>query len=306
MTEIKTEAKVAVCIAEPAALRGVSSNPDSPISSTSSTMSVPTNPVQKRENADVKLDSNAFQAANAKIPLLAMTIHELETHIAPWPQKSMLRPNGTAKTVFETSVFMVSEPFPNSPQHRRCPSLPPPSTSADDNSDEQDGFKTEPLVVPQQNANSCLKCGAKTTAPLKSILKRSRKYIITTTEMIQKTTEAGDAAEYTYQESVSVVVPKSKSKKAKSPLLKTGPATSCIAMPNGMQAAKTPRIKFAPLPIFYKTYSADDYDRHGIDYIARQLTPTLAMLIKMELNEVKREMVVHEESRGNTQFYPIR
>lgn len=267
-------------------------------------MSVPTNPVQKGKETDRELDSSAFQAAKAKSPLLAMTIHELETHIAPWPQRSMLRPNGTAKTVFETSVFMVSEPFPSRPEHRRCPSLPSPSITAHDNSSERGDFRARSLPT-QQIASSCVKCCAKAAAPLKGILKHSRKYIITTTEMIQKTTEAGDAAEYTYQESVSVVVPKSKSRKAKSPLPKSGPAASCIATPAGMQAAKTLRIKFAPLPVFYNTYSAEDYDRHGIDYIARQLTPTLAMLIKMELNEVKREMMVHEESRGNTQFYPI-
>lgn len=47
-----------------------------------------------------------------------------------------------------------------------------------------------------------------------------------------------------------------------------------------------------------------DYERRG-DYIARCLTPELAFFIKRELNEVKREMKIHECSIQNTQFYSV-
>lgn len=55
-----------------------------------------------------------------------------------------------------------------------------------------------------------------------------------------------------------------------------------------------------------ETFSPYDYERGGVEYIAKSLTPEIAMMIKRELNEVKREMVVHEDSKGNTQFYQLR
>lgn len=52
-----------------------------------------------------------------------------------------------------------------------------------------------------------------------------------------------------------------------------------------------------------QTYSREEYERKG--EFMKSLTPSSAALIKFELNEFKREMPVHEESRKNTQFYPI-
>lgn len=49
---------------------------------------------------------------------------------------------------------------------------------------------------------------------------------------------------------------------------------------------------------------SSEYERRG-DYIARCLTPELAFFIKRELNEVKREMKIHEFSIQNTQFYSV-
>lgn len=57
---------------------------------------------------------------------------------------------------------------------------------------------------------------------------------------------------------------------------------------------------------FGETYSRGDYERGGVEYIAKSLTPDIAMMIKRELNEVKREMPIHEESKHYTQFYVLR
>lgn len=55
-----------------------------------------------------------------------------------------------------------------------------------------------------------------------------------------------------------------------------------------------------------ETWSRTEYDRAGVEYVAKSLTPEIAMMIKRELNEVKKEMEVHEESQVNTQFYILR
>jgi hypothetical protein len=57
---------------------------------------------------------------------------------------------------------------------------------------------------------------------------------------------------------------------------------------------------------YEETWSRFDYERGGVEYIAKSLTPEIAMMIKRELNEVKKEMPVHEESRHFTQFYMVR
>lgn len=56
----------------------------------------------------------------------------------------------------------------------------------------------------------------------------------------------------------------------------------------------------------HETYSRSEYDRAGVEYIAKSLTPEVAMMIKRELNEVKREMPIHEDSKMHTQFYVLR
>lgn len=74
-----------------------------------------------------------------------------------------------------------------------------------------------------------------------------------------------------------------------------------------VQFAERPRrIAFLETKIVIETHSKEDYNRSAIDYIARSLTPSLATLIKKELNEVKAEMEVHEHSRHLTQFYQVR
>jgi hypothetical protein len=50
-----------------------------------------------------------------------------------------------------------------------------------------------------------------------------------------------------------------------------------------------------------ETFSSEEYERKGDLKI--QLTPTMAYLIRQELNQFKREMVVHEESRKFTHYY---
>lgn len=68
---------------------------------------------------------------------------------------------------------------------------------------------------------------------------------------------------------------------------------------------KRRNLAFQETTILWETYSSDEYNRSAIDYIARGLTPAIATLIKRELNEVKSEMEVHEESRHHTQFYVV-
>lgn len=58
-------------------------------------------------------------------------------------------------------------------------------------------------------------------------------------------------------------------------------------------------------PVVYYTFAPAEYDRHAIDYVAKQLTPNMAAMIKLELNEVKRGMEVHQDSRYMTQFYNV-
>lgn len=56
----------------------------------------------------------------------------------------------------------------------------------------------------------------------------------------------------------------------------------------------------------YETFSKQEYDRGGVEYVAKRLNPLMATMIKIELNELKSEMPVHEESRKNTQFYKVK
>lgn len=65
------------------------------------------------------------------------------------------------------------------------------------------------------------------------------------------------------------------------------------------------RLVFAERVLEVETYGRHEYNRRAIDYIARALTPAIAMLIKKELNEIKSEMDVHEQSKQHTQFYVV-
>lgn len=63
------------------------------------------------------------------------------------------------------------------------------------------------------------------------------------------------------------------------------------------------KVKFSSKIILYETYDELEYDRHPDISTCNQLTPQLAQMIKAELNELKREMEVHEDSRCYTQFF---
>ncbi len=55
-----------------------------------------------------------------------------------------------------------------------------------------------------------------------------------------------------------------------------------------------------------ETFHREDYSRESVEYVAKQLTPSVAAAIKRELNEIKQEMEIHEEARHLTQFYVIK
>ena len=60
-------------------------------------------------------------------------------------------------------------------------------------------------------------------------------------------------------------------------------------------------VKFNEIVTVRRTWAKKDYDRKG--EVTWKLTPDKAIEIRNELNEFKREMEVHLESRGNTHFY---
>ena len=66
------------------------------------------------------------------------------------------------------------------------------------------------------------------------------------------------------------------------------------------------KLRFDNEVIVCETFHKDDYSRQSLDYVARQLTPSLALSIKKELNGFKQEMEVHEDARHLTQFYLIK
>lgn len=62
-------------------------------------------------------------------------------------------------------------------------------------------------------------------------------------------------------------------------------------------------VIFSSKIILYDTYSEEEYDRKPDVATCNQLTPQLAQLIKAELNDLKSEMEVHEESRCYTHYF---
>ena len=69
------------------------------------------------------------------------------------------------------------------------------------------------------------------------------------------------------------------------------------------QHIEKPSVKFSSRILLYDTYNEDDYDRKPDSATCNNLTPQTAMEIKNELNQLKVEMPVHEDSRRYTQFY---
>ena len=66
------------------------------------------------------------------------------------------------------------------------------------------------------------------------------------------------------------------------------------------------RLRFDNEVRVCETFHKEDYSRESVEYVAKQLTPSVAAAIKRELNELKQEMEVHEEARHLTQFYVIK
>lgn len=62
-------------------------------------------------------------------------------------------------------------------------------------------------------------------------------------------------------------------------------------------------VNFSSKIILYETYGEEEYDRKPDVATCNQLTPQLAQLIKAELNELKSDMEVHEESQCYTHFF---
>lgn len=69
---------------------------------------------------------------------------------------------------------------------------------------------------------------------------------------------------------------------------------------------KVMKLRFDNEVSVCETFHKEDYSRQSLDYVARQLTPSLALSIKKELNALKQEMDVHEDSRHLTQFYLLK
>lgn len=68
---------------------------------------------------------------------------------------------------------------------------------------------------------------------------------------------------------------------------------------------RVPKIHFSEDIQWLDTWPVSEYNRAACEFAAKALTPALAMAIKKELNEVKAEMDVHEDSRANTQYYRV-
>jgi hypothetical protein len=84
------------------------------------------------------------------------------------------------------------------------------------------------------------------------------------------------------------------------------PETEAIKISSDGKPKKSIKIRFDNEVSVCETFHKEDYCRQSLDYVARQLTPSLALAIKKELNSVKQEMEVHEDARHLTQFYLIK
>ncbi|SCU90078.1 LADA_0F01662g1_1 [Lachancea dasiensis] len=72
---------------------------------------------------------------------------------------------------------------------------------------------------------------------------------------------------------------------------------------DSLEASRAKTVAFSSNIILYATYTEEEYDRHPDIATCNQLTPQLAQMIKDELNMLKAEMEIHEESRCYTHFY---
>ena len=86
---------------------------ESPPSSASSTMSVPTKGIESPPQP--KLEESSPQPNAVEAVQQRLTVSNIHEHIntAPWPErKKTFKPDGTARKVFERSVMMVNERLP--------------------------------------------------------------------------------------------------------------------------------------------------------------------------------------------------
>lgn len=74
-------------------------------------------------------------------------------------------------------------------------------------------------------------------------------------------------------------------------------------IPHKEDEAAKPNVKFSSRILLYDTYGGDEYDRKPDSATCNSLTPQLALQIKNELNELKSEMPIHEDSRCYTHFF---
>lgn len=63
------------------------------------------------------------------------------------------------------------------------------------------------------------------------------------------------------------------------------------------------KVCFSSEILLFETYGEEEYDRRPDIATCNQLTPQLAQMIKAELNEIKDEMEIHEESKCYTHYY---
>lgn len=264
-------------------------------SSASSTISVPTQPLQPHS------------LEKPEVTISATNIHALGNGVAPWPQKPTHKPDGTMRRIFETSAFygtpMEDEDVPKRRSLSAVISTPNAFQSTADQgtpnafqsnvfqSSNNDNQQTAPQNVAEERPKDFALCQcSKLNAPKKGILKRTRKYIVTsTTEVVQRSNRVDDADRITLQENVTVVF--------------TGSNRKLSDANKGGE--RKVRVKFRESHEVVPTYSPQEYDRNCIDYAAKQLTPSLAVLIKLELNKMKEGMLVHADARQNTQFYVV-
>ena len=76
---------------------------------------------------------------------------------------------------------------------------------------------------------------------------------------------------------------------------------TCLAVVTAKKPMKSVKFVFPLVTQVHHTYHRSVYERKGQFNI--NFTPEEACEIRRELNQVKREMAVHKDSRKNTHFY---
>lgn len=74
------------------------------------------------------------------------------------------------------------------------------------------------------------------------------------------------------------------------------------ALSGGPSVEMRKQCRFSDIISIGETWSSREYERGSL--APAPLTPLLAYLIRIELNEVKAQMDIHQDSRHYTQFFP--